>query len=407
MFNVAAHGHVQPSLEVIRELVARGHRVTYAIAEEFAELVASTGAEPRVHSSSLPPKDDTDAWGTELTGHLRLFLAEAGRALPQLTEAYGNDRPDLVLHDPVAYAGRVLADRWGVPAVQVSPTAVAWEGYEDDIRDGTGPDAAAHGWLGAAGLAAGRAARRPERCVVVISKVLQPHADRVDGSVYSFTGPCRGSGTDRDDWRRPPHAERVVLVSLGTIFTRAPALYRACLAAFGGLPGWHVVLQTGGGIDPADLGELPDNVELRGWIPQLSIMDRVDAFITHAGPGSIQVALAHGVPMVAVPQAADQFGNARMLQELGVAHCLGKDEVTAEALREAVCALVDDPEMAARGASVRREMAAEGGTRRAADLIEAALPARDKGTTALGDMSRTAKTDLRIAAYADANEANA
>ena len=31
----------------------------------------------------------------------------------------------------------------------------------------------------------------------------------------------------------------------------------------------------------------------------------------------------------------------------------------------------------------------------------------DHGTTALGDMSRTAKTDLRIAAYADANEANA
>jgi len=31
----------------------------------------------------------------------------------------------------------------------------------------------------------------------------------------------------------------------------------------------------------------------------------------------------------------------------------------------------------------------------------------DDGTTALGDMSRTTKTDLRIAAYADANEANA
>jgi cob(I)alamin adenosyltransferase len=31
----------------------------------------------------------------------------------------------------------------------------------------------------------------------------------------------------------------------------------------------------------------------------------------------------------------------------------------------------------------------------------------DDGTTALGDMSRTAKTDARIAAYADANEANA
>ncbi|WP_062212421.1 cob(I)yrinic acid a,c-diamide adenosyltransferase [Streptomyces sp. NBRC 109706] len=31
----------------------------------------------------------------------------------------------------------------------------------------------------------------------------------------------------------------------------------------------------------------------------------------------------------------------------------------------------------------------------------------DSGTTALGDMSRTAKTDSRIAAYADSNEANA
>ncbi|MFM9366734.1 cob(I)yrinic acid a,c-diamide adenosyltransferase [Streptomyces sp. Da 82-17] len=31
----------------------------------------------------------------------------------------------------------------------------------------------------------------------------------------------------------------------------------------------------------------------------------------------------------------------------------------------------------------------------------------DNGTTALGDMSRAPKTDLRIAAYADANEANA
>jgi cob(I)alamin adenosyltransferase len=31
----------------------------------------------------------------------------------------------------------------------------------------------------------------------------------------------------------------------------------------------------------------------------------------------------------------------------------------------------------------------------------------DQGTTALGDMSRVAKTDLRIAAYADASESNA
>ena len=36
MFSIAAHGHVNPSLDVIRELVARGHRVTYAIPPVFA-----------------------------------------------------------------------------------------------------------------------------------------------------------------------------------------------------------------------------------------------------------------------------------------------------------------------------------------------------------------------------------
>lgn len=65
MFSVAAHGHVNPSLEVIRELVARGHRVTYAIPPLFEEKVAETGAEPRLWNSTLPgPDDDPSAWGS-------------------------------------------------------------------------------------------------------------------------------------------------------------------------------------------------------------------------------------------------------------------------------------------------------------------------------------------------------
>ncbi len=46
MFSIAAHGHVNPSLEVIRELVARGHRVSYAVPASFAAKVAETGATP-------------------------------------------------------------------------------------------------------------------------------------------------------------------------------------------------------------------------------------------------------------------------------------------------------------------------------------------------------------------------
>ncbi|WP_443076052.1 hypothetical protein [Streptomyces sp. NBC_01716] len=46
------------------------------------------------------------------------------------------------------------------------------------------------------------------------------------------------------------------------------------------------------------------------------------------------------------------------------------------AMREAVTALVADPEVARRGAEIRQDMAKEGGTCQAADIIEVALPVR-------------------------------
>lgn len=41
-----AHGHVNPSLPVVAELVARGHRVSYAVPAPFADTVAGVGATP-------------------------------------------------------------------------------------------------------------------------------------------------------------------------------------------------------------------------------------------------------------------------------------------------------------------------------------------------------------------------
>ncbi|MEU0685142.1 nucleotide disphospho-sugar-binding domain-containing protein, partial [Streptomyces albogriseolus] len=116
-------------------------------------------------------------------------------------------------------------------------------------------------------------------------------------------------------------------------------------------------------------------VEVRSWVPQLAVLKQADLFVTHAGAGGSQEGLATATPMIAVPQAVDQFGNADMLQALGVARHLPAQEATADALRTAALALVDDPEVARRLKAVQADMAEEGGTRRAADLIEAELPA--------------------------------
>lgn len=390
MFSIAAHGHVNPSLEVIRELVARGHRVTYAIPPLFAEKVAETGAEPKLWESTLPgPDDDPEAWGTTLLDNVEPFLADAIQALPQLIAAYDGDEPDLVLHDITSYPARVLAHRWGVPAISLSPNLVAWEGYEEEVAEpmwaepkkterGQAYYARFHAWLEENGITRhpDAFAGRPDRSIVLIPRALQPHADRVDETVYSFVGACQGDRTAEGDWRRPADAGKVVLVSLGSSFTRQPGFYRECVKAFAGLPGWHLVLQIGRHVDPAELGEIPAHVDVRSWVPQLAVLRQADLFVTHAGAGGSQEGLATGTPMIAVPQAVDQFGNADMLQRLGVARHVPTEEATAERLRATALELVDDPEVERRLEAIRAEMAQEGGTRRAADLIEAELPAQ-------------------------------
>ncbi|WP_200307980.1 glycosyltransferase [Streptomyces adelaidensis] len=387
MFSIAAHGHVNPSLEVIRELVARGHRVTYAIPPAFAEKVAEAGAEPKLWHSTLPGSDaDPEAWGSELLDYVELFLGDAIQALPQLIEAYEGDEPDLVLHDITGYPAPVLARRWGVKAISLSPNLVAWEGYEEEVAEpmwaepkkterGKAYYARFQAWLEENGITEHPDSflGRPARSLVLIPKALQPNADRVDESRYTFVGACQGDRSAQGDWQRPADAEKVLLVSLGSAFTKQPGFYRECVKAFGDLPGWHMVLQVGKHVDAAELGEIPANVEVRDWVPQLAVLKQADAFITHAGAGGSQEGLATATPMVAVPQGVDQFGNADMLQSLGVARHVPMEEATAETLREAVLALVDDPEVARRLKEVRQEMAGEGGTRRAADLIEAEL----------------------------------
>ncbi|MYR96892.1 glycosyltransferase, MGT family [Streptomyces sp. ScaeMP-e83] len=387
MFSIAAHGHVNPSLDVIRELVSRGYRVSYAIPAPFADKVAATGAEPVIYTSTLPTDDDPDAWGTELIDNIEPFLDDAIQALPQLIAAFDGDEPALVLHDITSYPARVLAHRWGVPAVSLWPNLVPWEGYEEEVGEpmAAGLKQTERGkayyerfanWLSGNGLghlSSDDFVARPRRGLVLIPEALQPNADRVDRAMYTFVGACQGDRADQGEWVRPAGAEKVLLVSLGSSFTKQPAFYRECVAAFGELPGWHVVLQIGAHVDPAELGDVPANVEVHAWVPQLAVLRQADAFITHAGAGGSQEGLATGTPMVAVPQAVDQFGNADMLQALGVARHVPMEEADAATLREAVLALVGDPEVAERSARLREQTAEEGGTRRAADVIEAEL----------------------------------
>ena len=378
MIGIPLVSHVLPSLGLIRELVARGHRVTYANDPFVADHVDSVGAELIPCTSTLPFANND--WPSDPIAAASLFLENAVQSLPQLRAAYDDDPADLYLYDIGAYAARALSESQNRPLLQLSPTFVSWDGYEEDVaahlRKLPGADEYQNRfsrWLaecGAKTTDVDTFSGPPARALALIPQMMQLNAERVDTDTVTFVGPCFDTHAETDGWSRPADAERVLLISLGSAYTRQAAFYRQCIAAFGDLPDWHVVLQIGRYTDPSELGPIPPNIEVHSWVPQRVILEQADAFITHAGMGSSSEGLWAGIPMVAVPQGAEQFMNADRLVELGVARRVDTSDATAEDLRTALNEVVTSRERANRSEQLQAATRAEGGTRRAADLVE-------------------------------------
>ena len=77
---------------------------------------------------------------------------------------------------------------------------------------------------------------------------------------------------------------------------------------------WLVYAKTG---SPAMLGAVPDHVRVESFIPQAEVLPGCGAVVCHGGSGTILAALAHGLPVVCIPQGADQFANAANVERVG------------------------------------------------------------------------------------------
>jgi len=379
---VPAPGHINPGLGLVSELAARGHRVTYAMNAAFAPHVAAAGATPVVYESTPGWVSGPGSEAIDPGAAMMAFLDEAKAVLPQVEAAYREDRPDVIVHDIGGWPAPILARRWQVPYVLLSPTFVAYEGWEQDFApdeapgDGPPPPDAAfpeamQAWLAEEGFEGGFAElMTPERALVVTPRAFHPRADTV-GAQNTFAGPMLGERGFQGTWNAPEGDRPILLVSFGSAYTDRPEAYRACVQAFAD-GAWHVVLCIGRHVDPAVLGELPATIEVHRSIPQLDVLSKADAFVSHGGMGGTMEALSHGVPIVAVPEIAEQRIVARQLEALGIGSGLPLDELTAEVLRVRVAGLAHDPGVTARLAAMQREIQASGGPSAAADIVERA-----------------------------------
>ncbi|PPK62034.1 glycosyltransferase [Actinokineospora auranticolor] len=288
-----AYGHVLPMLAVAEELVLRGVRVRVVVDSRFSELVAAAGAEP------ISPAMRADVYVPARIGGVGTGRYLAGRVRKRLVDRHtrhvvadllAGEWADLTVVDPAVRAVNRFLSGSGAPAVLFSTTFLSGNGL--------------------------RAARRERLALVNAIRCLQPGA-APEGA--RFVGPLLPKFTDLGDTSDLvyPQGDPVLYVSPGTVWAWTPAYMRAVVAAFAGSR-WRVVVATGP-VDPTMLGNLPDNVIARRFMPQQAVLARSSVFLTHAGMNSSLEALAAGVPMVVRPRAADQRHIAKTLVRLEVA----------------------------------------------------------------------------------------
>lgn len=367
---------------MVRELVERGHRVSYVVSGHMAWLARPTGAALIECTSVLPgaPGAPT-AWAEDdpVTG-MRMFLDEAIQVLPQLRTALDRDRPDVVLYDVGGMAGPVAAEHWGVPSAQLSPCEVAWDGYHEDMAEvldpimnspsGVAYRRAFDGWLSDSrcSLTFDDVTGRPARCLVLIPRAMQRHADRVDDR-YRFVGPCIDPRREEPrDWTPPAGDGPLALLAFGTAYTQRADVYRNVITALDG-SGWRLVLATGRA-QADDLGAVPPWVQLRDTVPQPAVLRLADCFLTHAGMGSCTEGLWYAVPMVAIPQAVDQPANAAQLEAIGAGTYLRPHLPSPVEIRDAVLGMTSDPQVRFHLNAIRDDIRANGGPGHAADAAE-------------------------------------
>ncbi|MHB9864388.1 macrolide family glycosyltransferase [Streptomyces sp. YIM S03343] len=381
VFPFADFGHVAPSLGPARELIARGHRVTYVVDERFAALVEETGARAVTYPSA---RGDfyraADPSPDQLAEEGYALLVDTIRTVfPAALAALAEDAPDVVLYDfENVAAGRVAARVLGALPVQMFPSHAAnetfslrrqmWDHGHPRLADGA---AALIAFMGEHGIGLDEMGRYgtewDEHNLVFLPREFQIDGDGFDDR-FAFVGP---TVTDAPPgrWTPPADGHRTALVSLGTEAGDRGDFFRTCATAFDPAE-WHVVMTLGRGADRSRLEPLPPHIEVHEWLPHPAVLPYADVLVCHAGMGSLMEALYYGTPVVAIPRAHELDLSATRLEECGVGRALPRKALDATTLAATVTDLLDDPRTPAALTRMREAVRGAGGARRAADLIE-------------------------------------
>jgi UDP:flavonoid glycosyltransferase YjiC (YdhE family) len=304
----------------------------------------------------------------EIPEHLfgKMFGAIAAPAiLDDLRPLAQEWRPEMVICDQAELAGHIAAAELGIPSITkgfgpllperrvaraADEVAPLWQGLGLEPRPYAGCYDTLYLDIYPPELELGAADHVGRR------QLLSPFSDdgRDDGCALPMPG--------------GPDGAPLVYVTMGTVFAN-PGLLELVVRTIATLD-VRVLVTIGPGGDPADLGAQPEHVRVERYVPQNALLPHCAAVVSHGGSGTTLGAARYGVPQLLLPQGADQFHNGAAVTMAGAGLSLSPAEVTAEAVRDAVGRLLDEPSFRESAERVSTSIAAMPSAREVAALLE-------------------------------------
>jgi UDP:flavonoid glycosyltransferase YjiC (YdhE family) len=347
-------GHVLPLLPLARALHDAGSDVALATGPEGFAAAASSGLAVHDVAPGLRVGPSfgavalrhprlalraADGWdrGTTFVG--MLFARLAGAMVEGLRALAEDVRPDLVVQEPLAGAGAVVAAALDVPVVVVNMTLFDGAALFASTADALAPAARHRG-----------VARIPPPATVLDTappSLVQHRAGRLLRSV-----PVAG----RDE---PPPAELTrpgsrprIVVSRSTVADPRPDRLMSSVVTAAADADVEVVLARPD--RRVARRRLPPNVTTTGWLPFPAVFPAAAGAVHHGGAGTLLTALAAGIPQLLVPGSGDRRVNAELVARRGAGLAVAAAEITPRHLES----LVGDERLAAAAREVAAEIAA-------------------------------------------------
>lgn len=329
-FCIPAHGHTNPTLGVVEELVKRGHEVWYYSYNNFRDKIEAKGAkfvscDDYDMEQKLDAKDATRI-GKDLAFSTQILVDTTLALDAKVCEDMRMLQPDCIVADSMALWGKAVALKLRIPFVS-STTTFAFNQYSARImKQGIGQ-------LMRMVFSMGKINKNIKRLqdngypiknileiiqndnetntIVYTSKEFQPYSETFSDK-YSFVGPSVRPVSQLVEKKK----DKLVYISMGTVNNDMLNLYKNCITALKDT-NYQVIMSVGDLVHIKELGNLPENITVYSHVDQIAVLNIADVFLSHCGMNSVNESLYYQVPLVMYPQTSEQGGVATRVLQVG------------------------------------------------------------------------------------------